>query len=893
MRPLLAYLIVRRDAGSWEVASYRDLDGLLGAWTESGGPDATAAVHIGFWRPAAEAFESALAGRSRSVLLSEAARAALPPSFRSASAPCAIVDGLKMYEALSGWGYERDDLVPVDTPPSNVAEFGNTGRSKKGVGWLALARTSEPGLWKSASIFAISDDDEYVARENFLDYTDRDSIARFRFKCLSGNELSAETILDGLAFAPPWLLALDVKSLMLSTRPANRFAEHKLTSVADIAKYGANRLISLPNMGKGSVAELARKLFEAFVKGSAYCAARSAAVADVATPEIMNIEVRIPERPEIRAEEHSSFATALKAAFECLEDRERRVVAWRMGLDGSPRTLESIGATLNVTRERIRQIEVKALRKISIQMSTWATCMEAKLARILEEREEPLPLAGLDVFDPWFRGAAEMAQPFNYVLGHFTAERRYWLLKIDSQMYVTSIDDDLWSEAVRKTKALLSGYVRDERALPEADAKWLVESNLVGRGEELRPLLWKAATQWANFSVGTNGERLLASFGIGAEHVVEAVLLESDRPLHYEEIANRCAERGRPTEVRRAHHAAANVGILLARGVYGLEKHVPLNEDECRTVLSEAENMLSENTMKQWHAAEIRDCLEERGLDFDGRLSRHVVNFALRSSMHLVYLGRMVWAARSSGSKGVTDRIDVWQAMASMLEENEGPMRTEEIRGKLSRGRGLGETFQLHERDPIIRVGEGTWGMLWRDVPFSESDAQLVVMEMEEAMRATGRGLHSTEIVAALRRTKDIASKAVDPVLLVSLAARTGRMRPGKGGYIYPCDWEGPRRISASAAISETMAEIGTDGATLGEISSRASVLLGREILPAVASRMVIAAGGIYNGEAAKWSMSVTDEPDLSENAAGEGYRDDSRPSVVISQPGLSTTQGV
>lgn len=48
-----------------------------------------------------------------------------------------------------------------------------------------------------------------------------------------------------------------------------------------------------------------------------------------------------------------------------LTPREEKVLRLRYGLDDShPRTLEEVGKEFNVTRERIRQIEAKALRKL-------------------------------------------------------------------------------------------------------------------------------------------------------------------------------------------------------------------------------------------------------------------------------------------------------------------------------------------------------------------------------------------------------------------------------------------------------------------------------------------------------------------------------------------------
>ncbi|MBO4594123.1 MAG: sigma-70 family RNA polymerase sigma factor, partial [Clostridia bacterium] len=51
--------------------------------------------------------------------------------------------------------------------------------------------------------------------------------------------------------------------------------------------------------------------------------------------------------------------------LDSLTPREQKVLRLRYGLDdGRPRTLEEVGREFNVTRERIRQIEAKALRKL-------------------------------------------------------------------------------------------------------------------------------------------------------------------------------------------------------------------------------------------------------------------------------------------------------------------------------------------------------------------------------------------------------------------------------------------------------------------------------------------------------------------------------------------------
>ena len=65
------------------------------------------------------------------------------------------------------------------------------------------------------------------------------------------------------------------------------------------------------------------------------------------------------------AANYTMLKEQLNDVLSCLGAREKRVLQLRFGLiDGTPRTLEEVGKEFDVTRERIRQIEAKALRKL-------------------------------------------------------------------------------------------------------------------------------------------------------------------------------------------------------------------------------------------------------------------------------------------------------------------------------------------------------------------------------------------------------------------------------------------------------------------------------------------------------------------------------------------------
>ncbi len=72
---------------------------------------------------------------------------------------------------------------------------------------------------------------------------------------------------------------------------------------------------------------------------------------------------------------------AVRRAVEKLPERERKVVELRFGLDGEPMALDAIGRELEISRERVRQLEQAALARLAGELESVIAADAEDLAR--------------------------------------------------------------------------------------------------------------------------------------------------------------------------------------------------------------------------------------------------------------------------------------------------------------------------------------------------------------------------------------------------------------------------------------------------------------------------------------------------------------------------------
>lgn len=732
--------MLRSSVGEWDIQVSHSLEDVLQAWDHLPGQFKSAVLHVGFERRIARSFEELASQFPGMVLLTPGAKGALPASFSTSKEAIGSVNGEPVYLALEGWGYaEPEPSTPI---PERSGEFS---------GWVTSFLLEQPQHADFLTQAGIFDEDSYLELESALSTELRLQTGLFRNNFLVGDGGDDPTALARAA--PPWLASQELGDLDLTVRIGNVFRRRALKTVRDIGSLTIPDLLTFQNFGRTSIHQLADIFRRALLAGP-----------------------RDPEQ-EMVLSSGDRLLDAVRNSLATCSERERDILVRRMGLERPVETLAEIGDSYSITRERIRQIEAKVVDRL-VRREVWDDVLASKLQVMLADREFPLPLMGAEAIDPWFSGVAAHREAIRYLIANM-CNAAINLIEIDGIEYLSFLSQDTWLEIVATARQLLSSGV--DKQWTEQDCQHYVKLLVPDEAQEFGALLWDISSKWCHFAEDSS-DRVLISYGRGVDQVVEAVLLESDEPLHYSEIATKATARiGREIDERRVHNAAAEVGYLFGSGMYGMLKHLSVPRAEWESLAEEAAEIVVESALdRQWHTSELIVALEERGVWLPDGFDKYQLDIALKETGQLHTLGRMVWTHNGADADGV--RVDIRQAVIAVLQNAGEPLSTAELRQRVVAVRGINQGMEFQVRDPLIKLNSQLWALNDRDLSIKRADQPAFLDSVVSRLRSRMKPAHISECDALI-------GDVLPPRALFCLAASDPRLRVTQDRYLTLSEW--------------------------------------------------------------------------------------------------------
>jgi RNA polymerase primary sigma factor len=168
-------------------------------------------------------------------------------------------------------------------------------------------------------------------------------------------------------------IANQAKTIRIPTHVGER--QHKLACAARTLAPALGREPSLEEL-----AEATGLPFED-VRQALDCAEVSASLNQAVSPdgatELADSLADPAAADPVEEAERSLLRQTVRCRLERLPERERLIVERRFGLQGEPQTLETVGRELGLTRERVRQLQVQALKQLETEMADLAPVQTA------------------------------------------------------------------------------------------------------------------------------------------------------------------------------------------------------------------------------------------------------------------------------------------------------------------------------------------------------------------------------------------------------------------------------------------------------------------------------------------------------------------------------------
>ena len=279
----------------------------------------------------------------------------------------------------------------------------------------------------------------------------------------------------------------------------------------------------------------------------------------------------------------------IEALLERLNDKQKKVIRKRFGLQGKKETLQEIGDLLGVTRERIRQIESQALHKIRKEA-------KSELRELTEIAKRHLESSGGAREDKTFVEEVRNLANLEKNAPHIENKVRFFFFAAGEPFYARETNDakSFWHKD-KSAKDKLHTFVDGiHKTFKDGDKKQILKNKKFVQELIDEPYHEHFLFISKKFDKNSFGDFGLSNWPeIRPKNIRDKAYLavqKNEKPLHFEHIAELIHKSGisaRPVNIQTVHNELIKDKrfVLVGRGIYGLKEH-GYNEGTVRDVIA-------------------------------------------------------------------------------------------------------------------------------------------------------------------------------------------------------------------------------------------------------------------------------------------------------------------
>lgn len=602
--------------------------------------------------------------------------------------------------------------------------------------------------------------------------------------------------LGALRAAPEEILLQRLDRLPISVRLCNLLKCVDCRTVSDLIARGTAPVVGSNGFGKLMGSELER-LVSALIDH-----AKSHRIAIEETePQTASTAQLFFQPPS------SSLLEQIEGVLLKLLPRDALVWKARSGYDGKIKTLEVIAAGLGITRERARQLELRA----ADQMLKWAPAyaeISATLTSLLYDRSEPLSVESLTSGNRLFEGLKHRPLLFAELVQK-TNRDEFHVWELNGVSIVSQVSASDWQRLKRHSEKTLSSAVKE--GITQARVHGILLAMASSNGApELGQSLFDALQPRLHFGTAIDGEeRKLVAVGRSMPAALTSILEGAAQPLSLAEIARQFKERTGTTGSKMGLRNALNsIGAhVFSRRRYGLDKHSMIPLAAIDPIIETVHQVMATGSAgRQWHCVDLAETIREMRPDLSEGLDPYTLNIVLGKASHLQALGRLVWRTGHTSEMQSEDRRSISELCVDLLESAGKPLKQAVLARKIREVRGLGDNFMPQPNRFMARLRHGVWGLLSRDFPFSPGEQRPILNRLEAALRSRSKALHASEVTYAISLETDRPLKLGRAIF--GMAQTDDRFRTGRGHLIGLASWASLGRYNSYSAIKEAAKRI-------------------------------------------------------------------------------------